>query len=60
MTPPLLEGAAFQDAFKASWRASPALRMLVAALTFDPAVTLTRAHGTSMILTDNNDIEETS
>jgi hypothetical protein len=33
VTPPLLEGAAFQVAFRASWRASPALRMFLAALT---------------------------
>jgi hypothetical protein len=29
-------------------------------IVFDPAATLTSARGTPMILTDNNDIEETS
>jgi hypothetical protein len=33
VTPPLFEEAASQVAFRASWRASPALRMLMAALT---------------------------
>jgi hypothetical protein len=60
-TAPLLAEAAFKDAVKASWRASPALQNVPdGGVVFDLAVALTRAHGKSMILTDNDEIEETS